>query len=114
MHPAPVTHTDTVHTSAGYTMLTGVPHPRLNAAGGAATIQPTVNDHPHLGALLARAVRACGTPVFAALPEVIKDAGVNEFPGQGGGLLGKDFDPFRIEAGPEGFRLPGFRSFPRR
>src|SRR5262249_25852504 len=30
-----VTHADTVHTSAGYTMLTGVPHPRANSATAA-------------------------------------------------------------------------------
>src|SRR5687767_6848635 len=33
-----VTHTDTVHTSAGYTMLTGAVHPLLNAPGGAANV----------------------------------------------------------------------------
>jgi hypothetical protein len=102
-----VTHSDTVHTSAGYTMLTGVPHMQLNAKGGAASIRPTANDHPHLGSLLS-VVRPAhlGVPTFAALPEVIKDAGVNEFPGQGGGFLGKVHDPFRIEASSDGFRLP--------
>src|SRR5205085_7844462 len=79
-----VTHTDAVHTSAGYTMLTGVRHPLLNSPGGAATVRPTANDHPHLGSLLAKVRPARdGVPTFAALPEVIKDAGVNEFPGQG-------------------------------
>ena len=37
---------------------------------------------------------------------MIKDAGVNEFPGQGGGFLGKPFDPFRIESDRGVFRLP--------
>ncbi len=102
-----VTHTDSVHTSAGYTMLTGVTHPLVNAPGGAATRRPTANDHPHLGSLLAKERPARqGVPAFAALPEVIKDAGVNEFPGQGGGFLGKVYDPFRIEAERNGFRLP--------
>jgi hypothetical protein len=102
-----VTHTDTVHTSAGYTMLTGVPHPLLNSPGGAASVRPTGNDRPHLGSLLARVRPARGgVPAFAALPEVIKDAAVNEFPGQGGGLLGRVYDPFRIEGGPDGFRPP--------
>jgi hypothetical protein len=102
-----VTHTDTVHTSAGYTMLTGMPHPLLNAPGGASNVRPTANDHPHLGSLLARfrPVRA-GVPVFAALPEVIRDANVNEFPGQGGGFLSKVHDPFRIEADGGGFLRP--------
>ena len=102
-----VTHTDTVHTSAGYTMLTGFPHPQLNAPGGAANVRPTANDHPHLGSLLASVRPTQGSsPPFAALPEVIKDAGVNEFPGQGGGFLGRAHDPFRIEGGKDGFRLP--------
>jgi hypothetical protein len=92
-----VTHGDRVHTSAGYTMLTGVPHPQANNPGGAGGIRPDPNDHPHVGAVLAKVrSRPCGVPVFAALPEVIKDAGVNEFPGQGAGFLGQQYGPFRI------------------
>jgi hypothetical protein len=106
-----VTHPDTVHTSAGYTMLTGMPHPLLNSPGGARSIRPSANDHPHLGSLLslARPARA-GVPTFASLPEVIKDAGVNEFPGQGGGMLGRPSDPFRIEAHASGFLMPAIES----
>jgi Protein of unknown function (DUF1501) len=102
-----VTHGDRAHTSAGYTMLTGVAHPKANveSAGMAA---PGPGDHPHLGALLAK-VRPPGTaPTFVALPEVIKDAAINEFPGQTGGFLGKAFDPVLIEANAErtAFKLP--------
>jgi hypothetical protein len=41
------------------------------------------------------------------LPEVIKDAAVNEVPGQRAGLLGQPYDPFLIEANEEktGFRF---------
>jgi len=93
-----VTHADTVHTSAGYTVLTGFDHPLANTST-AANIQPRPNDHPHVGSIVSKVRRtADGTPVFAALPEVIKDAAVNEFPGQGGGFLGKRHDPFRIDA----------------
>ncbi|HYH69191.1 MAG TPA: DUF1501 domain-containing protein [Urbifossiella sp.] len=93
-----VTHRDNLHTTAGYAMLTGVAHPQANAPD-IATVRPTVNDHPHLGALLALArPPAGGLPAFAALPEVIKDAGVNEFLGQGPGFLGPKYGPFRIEA----------------
>ena len=103
-----VTHPDTVHTSAGYTMLTGAPHPQANGKT-ARDIHPSPDDHPHLGALLAkfRPPRG-GEPAFAAMPEIIKDAAINEFPGQGAGFLGKQFDPFRIEADEPrtGFRLP--------
>ncbi len=103
-----VTHGDTVHTSAGYTMLTGVVHPKANSAT-AALIRPLPDDHPHLGSLLALARSSRkGPPAFAALPEVIKDAAVNEFPGQDAGFLGKAFAPLRIEADDPktGFRPP--------
>jgi hypothetical protein len=102
-----VTHADTVHTSAGYTMLTGVAHPKANARS-ATDIQPGAADHPHLGSLLAKVRPPASGPAFVSLPEVIKDAGVNEFPGQGAGFLGRRYDPFRVEAGPGrgGFRFP--------
>lgn len=103
-----LTHHDTVHTSAGYTLLTGQNHVLANAKT-ATDIKPRPDDHPHVGSLLALArPSASGTPVFVSLPEVIKDAAVNEFPGQGGGLLGRGFDPFRIEAAADktSFRLP--------
>lgn len=104
-----LTHNDAVHTSAGYAMLTGVPHPGANAPGGASAIQPSATDHPHLGSLLARFRPAAGgMPTSVALPEVIKDAGVNEFPGQGAGLLGKRYEPFRVESdgARQAFRVP--------
>ena len=95
-----VTHDDRVHTSAGYTMLTGRPHPEANAASVGP--RPAATDFPHWGSVLALS-RGVNTPVppFAALPEVIKDANVNEIPGQGGGFLGKRYDPFRIDGNPQ-------------
>ena len=64
------------HTSAGYTMLTGVPHPQANGRS-AKDVNPTPNDHPHPGALLAsQRTPRDGMPVFASLPEVIRDAGI--------------------------------------
>ena len=103
-----LTHHDTVHTSAGYTLLTGFDHLQANAKT-ATDIKPRPDDHPHLGSLLSLArPSASGTPVFVSLPEIIKDAAVNEFPGQGGGFLGRGFDPLRIEtaADKKSFRLP--------
>ncbi len=103
-----LTHHDTVHTSAGYTLLTGFDHLQSNAKT-ATDIKPRPEDHPHLGSLLSLArPSASGTPVFVSLPEVIKDAAVNEFPGQGGGFLGRGFDPLRIETAQDkkSFRLP--------
>jgi hypothetical protein len=102
-----VTHADRTHTSAGYTMLTGIPHPNANAAS-ARLIRPGPEDHPHLGSLLAWTRPAGVVPTFVALPEVIKDAGVNHYPGLDGGLLGTATAPVLIEADPTrtGFRLP--------
>jgi hypothetical protein len=103
-----VTHKDTVHTSAGYSMLTGAIHPKANSPT-ATDIRTSPDDHPHLGAWLSKARPSRdGLPTFVALPEFIRDANVNDFPGQGGGFLGKSFDPFRIEADAErkGFEQP--------
>jgi hypothetical protein len=105
-----VTHHDTVHTSAGYTLLTGVYHPTPNTAT-AADIRPLPSDHPHLGSILSATQpgdTATGLPPFVALPEVIRDAGVNTFPGQDAGFLGKRHGPFLVEANATepGFRLP--------
>lgn len=102
-----VTHGDRAHTSAGYTMLTGVPHPKANVESSAMAA-PGPGDHPHLGALLTKVRTPNGAPTFIALPEVIKDASVNTFPGQTGGFLGRAFDPVLIEANAErnAFRLP--------
>jgi hypothetical protein len=94
-----VTHTDAVHTSAGYTMLTGFPHPKANDPSGSAAARPDSHDHPHFGALLAYARPAqTGMPPFVSLPEVVHDAGVNELPGQGAGFLGGPFAPMVYEA----------------
>src|SRR5437764_1178464 len=47
-------------------------------------------------------------PTFTALPEIIKDDAINEYPGQSGGFLGKQYDPFRVEGDVENaaFRVP--------
>jgi hypothetical protein len=101
-------HSDRIHTTAGYAMLTGMAHPQANGRS-AADIKPGPHDHPHLGALLALArPESHGLPAFVALPEAIKDAGVNPYPGLDGGFLGNRFAPWRIEgnATQDGFRLP--------
>jgi hypothetical protein len=47
-------------------------------------------------------------PIPTTVPEVIKDAAVNTFPGQDGGLVGHSYSPFRIEGNAErsGFEVP--------
>ena len=102
-----ITHGDTSHTSAGYTMLTGAYHPKANIAD-AGMARPTPDDLPHLGSWLAKARAASDGLPFVSLPEIIKDAAVNEFPGQDSGILGKRYSPFRIDANEkrDGFRVP--------
>jgi hypothetical protein len=93
-----VTHADTVHTSAGYTMLTGAYHPAPNETT-AENIRPSPDDHPHLGCILGfERARRRGLPAFVSMPEIIRDAGVNTFPGQDAGFLGKQHGPFLIES----------------
>lgn len=101
-----VTHGDTVHTSAGYTMLTGVVHPKANSPS-ATSIQPTPDDFPHVGAVLAKHRDAQSlVPTAVSLPEYIRDAGVNDFPGQDAGFLGKAYSPLLVEAQDQQIRLP--------
>src|SRR5262245_24388528 len=101
-----VSHGDTTHTSAGYTMLTGAIHPKANAAS-ATMIRPSPDDLPHLGSWVARARAGTGSLPFVSLPEIIKDANVNTFPGQDAGLLGDRYGPMRIDANEQrdGFRV---------
>jgi hypothetical protein len=102
-----VSHTDTTHTTAGYTMLTGMPHPTPGLSSARSGPRPT--DHPHFGSVMASMHRAAdGLPTFVTLPEIVKDAAVNEVPGQGAGFLGPRYAPFLVEANPQrtGFLRP--------
>src|SRR5262245_20262497 len=92
-----VSHGGSTHTSAGYTMLTGAVHPKANVAS-ASLIRPTPDDLPPLGSWLALVREERGGLPFVSLPEVIKDANVNTFPGQDAGVLNQRFAPLRIEA----------------
>ena len=91
-----VTHDDTVHTSAGYTMLTGRRHSQANAKT-ATDIKPQPTDHPHVGSILSLVRPQLGPPTFVSLPEIIRDDAVNEFPGLTGGFLGERYSPLLIE-----------------
>lgn len=93
-----LSHTDTVHTTAGYAMLTGEMHRNANkAVNGSAPPMP--QDRPHLASTVHHFRRDLPQQLPPiALPEIIKDAAVNEFPGQGPGFLGKRYDPLLIEA----------------
>jgi hypothetical protein len=93
-----LTHTDTVHATAGYAMLTGEMHRIANRAVNG-NAPPTPEDRPHLASTVAHFHRGRpGQLPPIAMPEIIKDAAVNEVPGQGAGFLGKRYEPLLIEA----------------
>lgn len=99
-----VTHDDTVHTSAGYAMLTGWRHPQANART-AADIKPQPTDRPHVGSIISLLQPDQGVPPFVSLPEIIKDAAVNEFPGLNGGLMGDRYSPLLVEGSVQSGRF---------
>lgn len=80
------------HASSGYSMLTGYPHPAGNRDVPAAP-----SDRPSLGAI-AGALLPAGKLPFAAvtLPErIVNNPGV-PWPGQNGGFMGSQWDPFLL------------------
>jgi hypothetical protein len=98
-----LSHADTVHTTAGYALLTGVTHPRANQVASATMIKRSPDDRPQLGCMAykARLEREPHLLPPIALPEIIRDANVNDFPGVDAGFLGKRYSPLLIEANPE-------------
>lgn len=100
-----LTHHDTVHATAGYALLTGDIHRLANkAVDGSAP--PGPDDRPHLASTCFhyRGEHQTAVPPFA-LPEIIKDAAVNEVPGQNAGFLGRNYDPVLVEADAARARL---------
>jgi hypothetical protein len=102
-----LTHSDTVHTTAGYAMLTGAMHPQANQVASATMIRPSATDRPHVASMFHKFLGESQShlPPFA-LPEVIKDAAVNEFPGLNSGLLSKRHEPVLITANSERTGFP--------
>ena len=99
---------DNAHSTSGYQMMTGVPHiplSRENAAPG----KP--NDAPNLGAVV-QALRASqgGLPSAIMLPRKLANfGGLNPWPGNDAGALGRKFDPWLLECDPADpkFAAPG-------
>lgn len=104
-----MTHSDNNHSTSAHWMLTGHKHKvsaeNFNARG---------DDFPHIGSVLTHLDPGEGElPAFVALPEVIGTTAGAITPGQGGGILGQQFDPFRINQHPseKDFRVPNL-SYP--
>ena len=100
---------DHSHSSSGYYMTTGRPHTPVgveNAKPGAP------NDWPSLGSLVRRLYdRPCSLPTAITLPEQSANDGNLTWPGQDGGFLGRNADPWLLNCEPESpsFHLPGLR-----
>lgn len=98
-------HTDNPsHPGSSYEMFTGVVHPR---GKGRDDVVDSRADHPNYASVITRLRPApAGTPSAVVIPEPIFN--VPFYPGQNGGFLGSDADPWRLKCDPaaDGFRIP--------
>ncbi|MCA9099740.1 MAG: DUF1501 domain-containing protein [Pirellulales bacterium] len=102
-----VTHADNNHSTSAHAMLTGRPH-RLSREN----FGPSPDDFPHIGSVVSKLRPSRrGLPSFVALPEQISTTNGPKVPGQGGGLLGKRYDPFTVDQHPDekDFAVPSLR-----
>jgi len=86
------------HSSSGYWVLTGVPHPRgdVEVAG-----QITAFDWPCLGGVVKHLTPPRkGLPAAVTLPEHIFNNPNDPWPGQNGGFLGRAADPWLVPCDP--------------
>ena len=97
-----LTHTDNNHSTSAHWMLTGRKPPF-----SAENFSAKGDDFPHLGSVVTKLAPSNPTlPTFVALPETISTTIGAIVPGQNGGIIGKQYDPFRIEQHPD---LPDFK-----
>lgn len=100
---------DNNHSTGAHAGLTGRRHELKAESFGARQ-----SDFPHFGSVLsALRPNGSGLPTFVSLPEIIATTNGAVTPGQGGGLIGRKFDPFQITQHPddpdfsiESLRLP--------
>jgi hypothetical protein len=91
-----LTHTGVNHGTSAYHMLTG----RIHFSPGTLR-HPSPDDHPSLGSVVCRFARPPRhVPAAVSLPSVLHDGDGGEVPGQGPGMLGSRFGPFRVVADP--------------
>lgn len=101
---------DSGHSSAGYQMLTGVPHVPLNANQQQIEANAAQNQWPVFGAIMRTLRRSSkGLPSAITLPKHLHNNDGSIWPGQGAGFLGRKFNPWRITCDPnqENFQVPG-------
>ena len=100
---------DNNHSTGAHAGLTGRRHELKAESFGARQ-----SDFPHFGSVLsALRPNSSGLPTFVSLPEIISTTNGAITPGQGGGMIGRKFDPFQITQHPdepdfsiESLRLP--------
>jgi hypothetical protein len=91
-----MTHSSPGHATGGYTMFTGYEY----AGTGAQANFMNREDHPHLGAALAKVSPGSGPMVpFVIVPRRL-DAGSGRRAGQWGGRLGGKYDPLQTGGNP--------------
>ncbi|MCC2670573.1 MAG: hypothetical protein K0Q72_3044, partial [Armatimonadetes bacterium] len=90
-----MTHTDNEHATGGYTVLTGVKHPRPGTI-----LPPSPDDFPPIGSIIAR-FRPPSRPLpgYVTIGGTMYSAG-GDVPGQTGGFAGQRYDPFDIKEDP--------------
>ena len=92
---------DNNHSTGAHAGLTGRKHEMK-----AENFSARGSDFPHYGSVLSKLrPNRNGMPTFVALPDIIATTAGKVTPGQGGGILGAQYDPFAITDHPE---EPGF------
>jgi hypothetical protein len=97
---------DNAHSSSGYQMLTGIPHLPLNRENA---LPGAPNDWPSVGALVrTQRKNQYGMPAAITLPRHIANVGEKLWPGQDGGFLGRQYDPWLLTCDPSSpkFNIP--------
>jgi hypothetical protein len=98
---------DNAHSSSGYQMMTGVPHVPLSAENA---VSKAPNLAPHWGAInrYLQQHRSQAFPAAITIPNRIANTGEIVWPGQIGGILGQNYDPWLITCDPSEakFKIP--------
>jgi hypothetical protein len=102
-----VNHAQTQHNSGMYWAIVGRPYPVDSTL-----INPSPNDYPSVGTLVGWLARRNGydaaLPPYVITPAPHCDSTTYVTPGQYGGMLGRQFDPFVLNSDPnaKNFRVP--------
>lgn len=103
-----VTHTSNDHSAGHHIMLTG----RSILPPGFDPNAPSVKDYPSIAALIGRLKRPNNNlPPSIVLPERLVHTTGRVIPGQGAGMMGRNHDPWFIEASP--FHNQSYGAFPQ-